>query len=82
VGQHCQAAALRIGKLHSASLEFCFQDAVFLTQVGNDMILVSVDAGGQPGDQELEDHGLTLGLKIPTLWLNSVYAQQFPPLTL
>src|SRR3989442_14088508 len=39
------------------------------------MILVSVDAGGQPGDQELEDHGLTSGLKIPTSWLDSVYAQ-------
>jgi hypothetical protein len=46
VGQHRQVAALRIGKLNAASLEFCFQEAIFFTQVGNDMILVSVDTGG------------------------------------
>jgi hypothetical protein len=38
------------------------------------MILVSVDSGSEPADQELENYGLTSGLKMPTSWINSLYA--------
>jgi hypothetical protein len=58
VGQHSQAAALGIGEAKLLPVKFWFQDAVFLTEIGDDLILVAMAPAGKDGDQGLEnDHG-------------------------
>jgi hypothetical protein len=51
----------RISQVHPASLKFRFEDAVFFAPVGHDVILVVMEPGCEPGDQELEAHGPTSG---------------------
>jgi hypothetical protein len=50
VGQHSQAATLGIGEARLASLKCGVQDAVFLTEIGDDLILVAMDPAGKDGD--------------------------------
>jgi hypothetical protein len=58
VRQHRQATTLGIGEATLLPVKFGFQDAVFLTEIGDDLILVAMDPAGKDGDQGLEDdHG-------------------------
>lgn len=59
VSQYRQTPAFRIGQRHPFPFAFHFQDAISLTEIADDLILMGVDCGGQPGDQGLEDHGRT-----------------------
>jgi hypothetical protein len=59
MGKHSQSSALEVSEWDALAFEFRFQDAIFFSQVGDDMSLMAIEFGGKPGDQEWQDHGLT-----------------------
>jgi hypothetical protein len=38
-----------------------FEDAIFLMQVGDDVLLVTLHPAREHGEQQLKDHGLSSG---------------------
>ena len=70
-GHLCETLAPeRVGERREAAFCVCepqpaaavgFQDTVFLLQVGDNLLLLTLDPPGEHGEQELEDHGLSSG---------------------
>jgi hypothetical protein len=61
VGERGEAAAFGVGQAQLSAAELSFEDAVFLLQIGDDLLLVTLEPAGEHGEQELEDHGLSSG---------------------
>ena len=47
--------------LKHVNLTMPFEDTVFLSQVGNDLLLMTLEPTREYGEQELEDHGFSSG---------------------
>jgi hypothetical protein len=52
MSQDGESSALHASELNALAFEFCFEDTVFFPKIGDDVSLVAVDFGSQPGDQE------------------------------
>jgi hypothetical protein len=65
VGQHSETAAFRVGKPQAATSKVSFEDAIFLLEIGDDGLLVTIDPASNHGDQDVQDHEF-LGLKAVT----------------
>src|SRR5215813_11987425 len=61
MGQCREAAAFGVGQAQPAAVEVGFEDAVFLLQIGNDLLLVPLDPPGDHGDQDMENHNSSSG---------------------
>jgi len=61
VGQSGEAAALGIGESEPTATEVGFEDTVFLDQIGDHLLLVTLDPPGDHHDEHLQNHGLPLG---------------------
>jgi hypothetical protein len=57
VRQDGKAAALGISEVKTTALEFGFQEAIFLAEIGDGLFLLPIDPHGKHGDQNLQDHG-------------------------
>jgi hypothetical protein len=64
MGQCGEAAAFGVGQVQPAAAEMGFEDTVFLSQVGDDLLLMTLDPTREYGEQELEDHGLSSGWRL------------------
>jgi hypothetical protein len=40
-----------------------FEDAIFLMQVSDDVLRVTIDPASEHGEQQLENHGLSSGIQ-------------------
>ena len=56
VGQRRKAAAFGIGEAQPTPTEVGFEDAVFLKEVGDDLLLVPLEPAGDHGDKDMQDH--------------------------
>jgi hypothetical protein len=45
------------------AVDLSFEDAVFLVQIGDDLLLVTLNPPGERGEQQGEDHGLSSGVQ-------------------
>ena len=51
VGERREATAFRVGQTEPAPTELGFEDAVFLLEVGDDLLLVTLHPAGHHGDK-------------------------------
>ena len=58
VGERREAAAFGVRQAQPAATELGFEDAVFLEEIGDDLLLVPLEPAGDHGDQDVEDHGV------------------------
>jgi hypothetical protein len=56
VSQRGEAAAFGIGQAQPAPAELGFQDAIFLKQIRNHLLLMPLEPAGNHGDEHVEDH--------------------------
>ena len=61
VGQCGEAAAFGVGQAQPAAAELGFEDAIFLLQIGDDLLLVTLDPAGDHGNQDMENHNRSSG---------------------
>ena len=61
VGERGKAAAFGVGQAQPAATELGFEDAVFLKEIGDDLLLVTLEPAGDHGDQDVEDHSRSSG---------------------
>jgi len=64
VGERGEAAAFGVSQTELAATELSFQDAVFLDQIRDHLLLVTLEPAGNHGDEHVEDHGLSSGWKL------------------
>jgi hypothetical protein len=60
-GSGRKASALGVGEVQSSRTELGFEDAMFLLEIGDDLLLMPSDPAGEHGDQDMQDHGLSSG---------------------
>ena len=63
VSQRGEAAAFGIGQAQPAPAELGFQDAVFLKQIRNHLLLMPLQPASDHRDQDLENHSRSSGGK-------------------
>ena len=63
VGERREAAAFGVGQAQPAATELGFEDAVFLLEIRDHLLLVTLEPAGDHGDQDVEDHGGSSGWK-------------------
>ena len=56
VGERREAAAFGVGEPQAVAGAVGFQDAIFLVEIGDDVLLVLWDLAGDHGDEDVEDH--------------------------
>ena len=61
VGERREAAAFRVRQAQPAATELGFEDAVFLKEIRDDLLLVPLEPASDHGDQDVEDHGAASG---------------------
>jgi len=61
VGQGGETAALGVGQAQPAPAKVGFEDTVFLDEVGDNLLLVTLEPAGDHGDQDVEDHSRSSG---------------------
>jgi hypothetical protein len=59
--ERCEAPAVGVRQAEPAATKLGFQDAVFLVQVGDNLLLVTLEPASDHGDQDVEDHGRSSG---------------------
>jgi len=62
--QRREAAAFRVGELQPPMAELGFEQAIFLTQICDHLLLVTLHPAGSHGDEHLQNHGLSSGWKL------------------
>ena len=58
VGERREAAAFGVGQAQPAATELGFEDAIFLKEIGDDLLLVPLEPAGNHGDEDVQDHGV------------------------
>ena len=53
MGERREATAFRVGQAEPAPTELGFEDAVFLLEVGDDLLLVTLHPAGHHGDKHV-----------------------------
>ena len=61
VGERGEAAAFCVGQVQPAPAKLGFQDTVFLDEIGENLLLVTLEPAGDHGDQDVEDHRRSSG---------------------
>jgi hypothetical protein len=61
VGEHREAAAFGLGQTQPSATKLSFEDAVFLAQIIDDLLLVILDPPGNHGDQNVKNHRCSSG---------------------
>jgi hypothetical protein len=56
VGKRCEATAFRVRQAQPAATEPGFEDAIFLKEIRDDLLLVLLEPSSDHGDQDLENH--------------------------
>jgi hypothetical protein len=56
IGERREAAALGVGEPQPSATKLGFEDTVFLLEIGNNLLLVTLEPPGDHGDQNVEDH--------------------------
>jgi hypothetical protein len=56
VGEGREAPAFRVREAQAAPTKLGFEDAVFLVQIGDHLLLVPLEPPGDHGNQEVQDH--------------------------
>jgi hypothetical protein len=60
VGERSEAA-FRVGEAQRSAAEVGFEDTVFLDEIGDDALLVTLHPAGEHGEQDVENHSLSSG---------------------
>ena len=61
MGERRKAAAFRVRQAQPAATEVGFEDAIFLHEIGDDLLLVPLEPAGDHGDEHVEDHSCSSG---------------------
>jgi hypothetical protein len=61
VGERHEASAFGLGQMQPSAPELSFEDAVFLAQIIDDLLLVILDPPGDHGDQNVKNHRRSSG---------------------
>jgi hypothetical protein len=61
VGTRREATAFRVRQAQPAAPELGFEDAIFLKEIRDDLLLVLLEPSGDHGDQDLENHSRSSG---------------------
>jgi hypothetical protein len=61
VGERREASAFGLGQMQPSAPELSFEDAVFLAQIIDDLLLVILDPPGDYGDQNVKNHRRSSG---------------------
>jgi len=62
--QRGEAAVIPVSEPQPPMAELGFEHAIFLTQIGDHLSLVTLHPAGNHGDEHLQDHGLSSGWKL------------------
>jgi hypothetical protein len=77
IGERRKAATFGIGEAEPVPLEFPFEQAVFLDEIRDDLLLVPLQPTGNHGDQDLEDHRHSSGERMMRSF-GPIYTQPDP----
>jgi hypothetical protein len=58
VGKRREATAFRVRQAQPAATELSFEDAVFLKEIRDDLLLVPLEPSSNHGNQDVQDHGV------------------------
>jgi hypothetical protein len=58
MGERGEATAFGVGAPQSVAVEVGFQEAIFLVEIGDDVLLVTLDPSGDHGNEDMQDHGV------------------------
>ncbi len=58
-----EATAFGVGKPQAAATKLRFEDTIFLNQVRDDLLLVTLEPSGDHGHEHLQGHGVSSGWK-------------------
>jgi hypothetical protein len=61
MGERREATAVRVGETPPAAVELGFEHAIFFDQLGDHLLLVTLEPAGQHGNQQGQDHGRSSG---------------------
>jgi len=64
VGERGKATAFRVRQAQPAATALGFEEAVFLLEVGDDLLLVTLHPAGHHGNKHVKDHGVSSGWKL------------------
>jgi len=56
VGKHRETAAFCVRQAQPVAIEAGFEDAIFLKEICDDLLLVLLEPSSDHGDQDLENH--------------------------
>ena len=56
-----ETAAWRVAEPEPAAPVLGFQDAILFLEIGDGLLLVTIDSAGDHGDQDVEDHSRSSG---------------------
>jgi hypothetical protein len=73
VGKRREAAAFGVCQVQPATAEVGFEDAVFLDEVGDDLLLVTLEPASDHGDQDVEDHSRSSGWRHDEIVRSSIH---------
>jgi hypothetical protein len=61
VGKRCEATAFHVRQAQPAATEPGSEDAIFLKEIRDDLLLVLLEPSSDQGDQDLENHSRSSG---------------------
>jgi hypothetical protein len=61
VGQCGEATAFGVGESQALRVELGFEDAIFLLEVGNHLLLVPLEPAREHRDEDMENHSPSSG---------------------
>jgi hypothetical protein len=71
VGKRRKATAFHVRQAQPAATELGFEDAIFLKEIRNELVLVPLEPSRDHGDQDVEDHSAPqVGGSDIIAWLN------------
>jgi hypothetical protein len=59
VSERSETAAFGVGEAEPATVELGFENAVFLVQISDDVLLMTLNPAGDHGDEHVQDHALS-----------------------
>ena len=68
-----KAATFRVRQAEPTTTKLGLQDAVFLVQVGDHLLLVTLEPASDHGDQDMEDHDRSSGWRHDELVRSSIH---------
>ena len=63
MGECREVAAFGVRQAQPTATKLRFEDRIFFLQIGDDLLLATLEPASERGDEHMQDHGVSLGWK-------------------